>query len=299
VGFYGLDVYSLWESLEAIIQYLDVKDPSTKETALQALRCFEPYRESEGRAYARATLMIPDSCEDEVVHLLKDIRKNMPLYNSDREAVMCAEQNAHVILNAERYYRAMVRAGHTSWNIRDRHMVDTLNRLMDFHGSQAKAIIWEHNTHVGDARATDMDGMYNVGQLVRQEYGLHDVYIVGFGSHMGTVIAGHNWGEQMRVMHMPEAVAGSWEYILHQMGAKDRIIFMEKQLKKELEGKAFDHRAIGVVYHPQYERPGNYVPSIMTERYDAFIYLDETSALRPIHILPDGHQIPETYPFGV
>lgn len=301
VGFYGLDVYSLWESLAAIIAYLDKKDPATKHTAMDALACFEPYSDGEGRAYARASMMVPHLCEDEVIDLLMQIRKNMPSYNTDHEAVMSAEQNAHVIVNAERYYRAMIRPGSGSWNIRDHHMADTLYRLMDFYGPQAKGIVWEHNTHIGDARATDMahQGLVNVGQLVREDRQAHGVYTVGFGSYKGTVVAGQEWGDVMRVMHVPEAMPDSWEHILHQLGASDRIVFMNAEMKSELEGLTFNHRAIGVVYHPRHEKPGNYVPSIITDRYDAFVYLDKTTALHPLHIIPDGFQIPETFPFGV
>jgi erythromycin esterase-like protein len=300
-GFYGLDVYSLWESLEAIINYLDKKDPLTKRTAINAFKCFEPYSDEEGQSYARATLMVPASCENEVVELLIQIRKNMAKYNTDPEDVMSAEQNALVTVNAENYYRAMVRPGPYSWNIRDHHMVDTLNRLVQFHGIHSKAIVWEHNTHVGDARATDMasEGMVNVGQLVNQQHYHHGVYSVGFGSYTGTVMAGHEWGDKMKVMHQPAAIPGSWEFILHQLDAKNRIVFMNEKMKKELGHKEFGHRAIGVVYNPQYEYLGNYVPSKMTDRYDAFVYLDETTALHPLHIKPDGHQMPETCPFGL
>jgi erythromycin esterase len=301
VGFYGLDVYSLWESLAAIIAYLDQKDPAAKHTAMEALACFEPYSDGEGRAYAHATLMVPEICEDEVVGLLTMIRKNMASYNTDREAVMSAEQNAQVIVNAERYYRAMVRGGNKSWNIRDHHMADTLYRLMDFYGPEARGIIWEHNTHIGDARATDMarQGLVNLGQLVREDKEAEGVYLVGFGSNKGTVVAGHEWGDVMRVMHVPEAMPDSWEHILHQLAGKDRIVFLNDDMKRELDGAYFGNRAIGVVYHPRHERPGNYVSSRITDRYDAFIYLDQTTALHPLHIIPDGFQIPETFPFGV
>ena len=300
-GFYGLDVYSLWESLDAIIKYLDKEDPTTKHTAANALRCFEPYSDGEGQAYARATLMVPSLCEDAVVDLLSQIRKNMPRYNTDPEAVMSAEQNAQVIVNAERYYRAMVRPGPDSWNIRDNHMVDTLNRLTEFHGDKAKAIIWEHNTHIGDARATDMvrEGTVNVGQLVNEQHGDDGVFSIGFGSFKGTVIAGREWGGVMRVMHQPEAIPDSWEFLLHQLDSKNRIVFMNEEMKNQIGQKEFGHRAIGVVYHPQYEHLGNYVPSLMPHRYDAFIYIDETSALHPLHIKPDGNQMPETFPFGM
>jgi erythromycin esterase len=300
-GFYGLDVYSLWESLDSIIKYLEKKDLKTNQFAVQALKCFEPYSDGEGSAYARSTLMVPEGCEEEVVDLLMQVRKNMTSYNTDHEAVLSAEQNAQVIVNAERYYRAMVRPGAESWNIRDRHMVDTLNRLMKFHGTTAKAIVWEHNTHIGDARATDMagEGMVNVGQLVNEKHAKDGVYSVGFGSYQGTVIAGEEWGDVMRVVNVPKARTDSWEFMLHQLDAKDRIVFMNEEMKEQLGKKHFYHRAIGVVYRPEYERLGNYVPSLMPHRYDAFIYIDETNALHPLHILPSGKQMPETFPFGV
>lgn len=301
VGFYGLDVYSLWESFESIIQYLDKKDPLTKQTAINALKCFEPYNDGEGQEYATASRMVSSLCENEVIELLSKIRMNAPKYNSDPEAVMSVEQNAQVIVNAERYYRAMVKAGPDSWNIRDRHMVYTLNNLMQFHGPNAKGIVWEHNTHIGDARATDMEaeGMINVGQIINQQHHEEGVYSVGFGSYSGSVIAGREWGDVMQIMKVPDAIKHSWEYELHRLGAKDRIVFKNDEMNKNLKDKQFGHRAIGVVYRPKYESMGNYVPSKMTQRYDAFIYLDETSALHPLHIKPDGHQLPETYPFGV
>jgi erythromycin esterase len=299
-GFYGLDVYSLWESLDAIINYLDKKDPSTKKFALNAMKCFEPYGE-EGQSYARATLVVPSICEDEVINLLTRIRVNMPNYNTDPEAVMSVEQNAQVVVNAERYYRAMIRPGSESWNIRDNHMVDTLNRLMKFHGANAKGIIWEHNTHIGDARATDMasHNTVNVGQLVREQHEQNEVFSIGFGSYRGTVVAGREWADVMSVMNVPEAIPDSWEYMMHQLDSKNRIVFMNKEMKKNLGGRVIGHRAIGVVYHPEYEHLGNYVPSLLPHRYDAFIYLDETSALHPLHIKPDGRQMPETFPFGL
>jgi erythromycin esterase len=301
VGFYGLDVYSLWESLDAIITYLDKEDPATKRTAMEALKCFEPYSDGEGTSYARATLIVPSICEDEVIDLLSQIRKNMPRYDTDEEAVMSAEQNAQVIVNAERYYRAMVRPDAASWNIRDNHMVDTLNRIMKFYQNKGMAIIWEHNTHIGDARATDMaeEGMVNVGQLINKQHASDGVFSIGFGSYKGTVIAGREWGDVMSVMNVPPAKADSWEFILHQLKEKSRIVYMNEQLKKQIGKKKIGHRAIGVVYHPQYEHLGNYVPSLMPYRYNAFIYLEETSALHPLHIKPDGHQMPETFPFGL
>lgn len=301
VGFYGLDVYSLWESMEAIVSYLKVNDPKTLQAAVRTLRCLEPYRANEGQTYASASRLVPELCESEVVNLLREIQGNMLHYNTDHENVFSTAQNAHVAVNAERYYRAMVRGGASSWNIRDKHMVSTLNRLMDFHGKGAKTIVWEHNTHIGDARATDMakQGMVNVGQLIADQHAKHEVVTVGFGSYQGSVIAGREWGDEMRKMTVPPAINGSWENMLHHLdSSKNKIIMLDKIKDEPLLKEPIGHRAIGVVYHPEFEQYGNYVQSVMTQRYGAFIFLDETTALHPLHITPDGHQIPDTFPFG-
>jgi erythromycin esterase-like protein len=194
----------------------------------------------------------------------------------------------------------MVRGGASSWNVRDRHMAETLERLLCHHGSGSRAIVWEHNTHIGDARFTDMadHGMVNVGQLVRERRGEEDVVLVGFGSHRGSVIAGSEWGAPMERMRVPPAREGSWEDVLHRAGEEDRLLIFP-----DLEGDGIveprDHRAIGVVYDPAYERYGNYVPTVLSSRYDAFLYIDETQALHPLHIRPreDGEP-PETFPSG-
>ncbi len=187
-------------------------------------------------------------------------------------------------MNAEKYYRAMIRGGPDSWNIRDRHMAEALNRIRRFHGPKAKAIIWEHNTHIGDARATDMadDGMVNVGQLVREQNGSESVFAVGFGTHRDTVIAADAWGHPMEVMEVPSAVAGSWEDLMHRAGDNNKILVFKGMAGEEFH-RPIGHRAIGVVYHPEYER-GNYVPSIMAERYDAFVFVDESQALHPLEL---------------
>lgn len=301
-GFYGLDVYSLWESLEAILEYLEKTDPVALAAAKSALKCFEPYGYDEGHSYARASLLVPELCQQEVIRMLTSIRQNIASYNSDYENVFSAEQNAWVAVNAEKYYRAMVRGGALSWNIRDMHMTETLERLMKFHGSGAKAVIWEHNTHIGDARATDMatDGMINIGQLIRERHASAGVVLVGFGSYEGSVIAGREWGDIMRKMTVPAAQPGSWENIFHQAAeGTDKLLMMDRIKYEEVVATPIGHRAIGVVYNPEYEKYGNYVPSIIPLRYDAFVFLDKTRALHPLHIQPDGHQIPETFPFGV
>jgi erythromycin esterase-like protein len=301
-GFYGLDVYSLSESMEAIIKYLEKNDKQALIAAKRAVQCFEPYGSDEGQSYARASTLVPELCEREVVNLLSEIRSRMHLYNSDIENVFSTEQNAHIAVNAEKYYRAMIRGGPASWNIRDRHMVATLDRLMKFHGEHAKAVIWEHNTHIGDARATDMasEGMVNVGQLVTEQHAREGVVAVGFGSYKGSVIAGRQWGDVMRKVPVPKAMNGSWEQLFHLAGGgKNKLLMMHGLKENGALSDYIGHRAIGVVYNPEYEMYGNYVPSIMPSRYDAFIFIDETKALHPLHIKPDGHQIPETYPFGV
>ncbi|HEY2854843.1 MAG TPA: erythromycin esterase family protein [Gemmatimonadaceae bacterium] len=307
VGFYGLDVYSLWDSMRAVVDYLESKDPQFAAGARRAYRCFEPYGEDE-QEYARATYLVPTSCEDEAVSVLRELRQRSPEYAEDgRESYFNAEQNAFVAKNAELYYRTMVRGGSQSWNVRDHHMVDTLDRLMAHHqhyNPEARAIIWEHNTHVGDARFTNMAsaGMVNVGQLVRQAHGGDGVVIVGFGSHHGTVIAGDEWGAPMKRMRVPEARSGSWEDYMHEaVGDRASALLVFEDADDggipELD-EPLAHRAIGVVYEPSHERWGNYVPTLIPRRYDAFIFIDETRALSPLHMPVNVREVPETFPSG-
>lgn len=304
VGFYGLDVYSLWESMTSIIDYLAENAPEALDTARHAYLCFEPYGE-DAQSYAWHTSLVPDSCEDEVVDLLSEVRRNVHQYPGDPEASFDVEQNARVAVNAERYYRAMVRGGPASWNVRDRHMADTLDQLMEYHDSlhpngRAKAIVWEHNTHVGDARATDMAraGMVNVGQLVRAQNDPQDVVLVGFGSYHGSVVAGREWGAPMEQMPVPAAQPGSWEHVLHEANRGNRLLFADQLRAHRTSLTPRGHRAIGVVYNPRQEA-GNYVPTVLPERYDAFLYLDETDALHPLHIEPESDKPPGTFPWNL
>jgi erythromycin esterase len=304
VGFYGLDVYSLWDSMHAVISYLESVDPSLARSARAAYRCFEPYAE-DVQEYARATAIVPTTCEREAVAVLSALRANASEYREDgADAYFNAEQNALVARNAELYYRTMVRGGPTSWNVRDTHMVETLERLMKHHGPEAKAIVWEHNTHIGDARFTDMAraGMYNVGQLVRQAHDADDVVLVGFGAHRGTVIAGAEWGAPMRRMRVPNARAGSFEDALAESGRGDALLLFDGTDDGGVPGldEPIGHRAIGVVYDPRHEGWGNYVPTIVPRRYDAFLYFEETTGVDALHmpVLVDG-EAPETYPSGM
>jgi erythromycin esterase len=303
VGFYGLDVYSLWDSMRAVMAYLEKVDPALAANARRAYNCFEPYAE-DVQEYARATALLPTSCEDEAVAVLRQLRTRAAEYRDEGpERYFNAEQNAIVARNAELYYRTMVRGGPSSWNVRDRHMVETLDRLMEHHGQAAKAIVWEHNTHVGDARFTDMAraGMVNVGQLTRQAHGDDGVVLVGFGTHRGTVIAAEEWGAPMERMRVPPARNGTLEEELHEAAVGDALLLFEDSDSGGVPGlqHPIGHRAIGVVYDPDAERWGNYVPTVVPRRYDAFLYIDETRAVDPLHMpVHVGGEPPETYPSG-
>jgi erythromycin esterase-like protein len=302
VGFYGLDVYSLWDSLRAVRDYLVEHRPEQVKAAREAFRCFEPFGE-DPQSYARAAALVPADCEAEVVELLRELRGVAHTgQDGSRAARFSAEQNARAAAGAEAYYRSTVGGGPQSWNIRDRHMVETLEQLMAYHGEGAKAVVWAHNTHVGDARWTDMAGagMVNVGQLVREAHGEDDVVIVGFGCHSGDVIASDQRGGETMSIPMPPARAGSVEDLLHDwLGEDSRSLFL---LGEDLPGWAADrrdHRAVGVVYQPVRELWGNYVPTVLGRRYDAFLWFDRTTSLAPLHGEDGGGASAETWPSGL
>lgn len=303
VGFYGLDVYSLWDSLHETMAFLRRRDPRSLDAARRALRCFQPYGE-EAQEYARATLYGDESCRDEVIELLTSVRAAVAHDGGDsNESQFVAEQNALVVKNAENYYRTMVRADNDSWNIRDRHMAETLDRLLMHHGRDSKAIVWAHNTHIGDAHATDMadDGMINLGQLARENYGEDDAVLVGFGTHRGTVIAGDYWDAPWNEMRVPPAREDSWEDVLHRVNKADQLfVFSHERSREMLDWRG--HRAIGVVYRPTREQYGNFVPTVLPRRYDAFLFIDRSTGVRPLFGPRDvelAEEIPETYPTGV
>jgi erythromycin esterase-like protein len=293
VGFYGLDVYSLWNSRHELIGWLREHEPEHAGTAIQALRCFEPFGE-DGAEYAFASRFAPSSCEQTVVDLLHDLmtEDGKREFAGDPEGRFSAEQNAAVVADAERYYRAMVRGSAESWNVRDVHMADTLDRLLGHAGE--KAVVWEHNTHIGDARATDMAaaGMVNVGQLLRERHGTDDVVLVGFGGHRGGVLAGDEWGAQMKRMPVPPARSGSLEAFLHDLVGADALVVVPRGDVPEWLRRRLEHRAIGVVYRPERERWGNYVPTVLGERYDAFLYLEDTSPVQPLHLERADEHVP-------
>ncbi|HEU4403678.1 MAG TPA: erythromycin esterase family protein [Polyangiaceae bacterium] len=304
VGFYGLDVYSLWESMAEVVRYLEKVDPSSAARARGAYECFAPYGE-EAENYAWGASLSPPGCQDEVARVLSELRASASGYayaDGGREAHFHAEQNALVAKNAEAYYRSMVSSGHASWNVRDGHMAETLERLMRFHGPAAKAIVWEHNTHIGDARYTDMidEGEINVGQLVRERHGAEGVVLVGFSTYEGTVIAGDAWGAPMRVMTVPPGREKSHEDALHRVGRGDALFLFGGQASAPALLEPRGHRAVGVVYRPSFERYGNYVPTVLPRRYDALLYIERSRALEPLHAV-ERHEadLAETYPTGL
>ncbi|WP_017572518.1 erythromycin esterase family protein [Nocardiopsis halotolerans] len=300
-GFFGLDVYSLWESLYAVLEWLRENMPEQVGPALRAYRCFEPYGE-DPQSYAHATRLVPESCEAEVVDLLAGLRGQVGGPTDDGLADFAARQNAEVLAGAERYYRSMVRGGAESWNVRDHHMADTLDRLMAHHGPDARAIVWEHNTHVGDARATDMSaaGLVNVGQLVRERHEEEGVVIVGFGTYEGRVTAAREWGETPEPMPVSAAREGSVEDLLHGavQGDAGLLILTGEEANDPFGDEILPHRAIGVVYHPGRDRRRNYVPTVLGERYDAFVFVDHTHALTPLHSVERDSGEEETWPTG-
>lgn len=280
VGFYGLDVYSLWDSMRRVSEWLALNAPEELPVAEDAWRCFLPSYEDPER-YAVRTRMLSQSCEPQVVELLTRTRRRA--FSGDWSA-FDARQNAEVAAAAEHYYRVMLRGDRGSWNIRDTHMADTVDRLAATFGPASRAVIWAHNTHVGDARATDMAsaGMVNIGQLLRERHGRHRVVLIGTASHRGTVLAAPAWGAEPVVYRVPPATAGSHEDLLHRrIGHDDVLVFGTSGLFDDWRG----HRAIGVVYDPRRE-VGNFVPTLLDDRYDALLWFEETAAITPLRREP-------------
>jgi erythromycin esterase len=232
-------------------------DATGAGAAWQAYRCFEPYSE-DPQAYAWATRFVPEDCEDEVVTLLAAAQKK-----AESGDELGLRQNAEVVAGAERYYRAMVAGGAQSWNVRDQHMAGTLDRLLAAYGAEAKGVVWAHNTHVGDARATDMAeaGEVNIGQLARDRYGRDQVVLVGFGTHRGRVIAAEAWGAPMATLPVPAARPGSLEAVMHEGAPAQALLIVPPSGEAGVLVDWLGHRAVGVVYHPQRDHWANYVPT--------------------------------------
>ncbi len=296
-GFYGMDVYCLWESVSELMPYIQGNDTLT-QIARSVAGCFQPFNGS-GQDYAISVLNASATCKTQTERLYRSVfNATGGGETATTEDAFVAQQNALVAYNAERYYSAMVQSSALSWNIRDDHMAQTVERLLQFHGSDSKVIIWAHNTHIGDARYTDMasSGEFNLGQLMREQFGRENVYAVGFGGYQGKVIASTAWEGSIETMNVPSAQRGSWEHLLHQQGGGNRILLSSELKNISSLNKAIGHRAIGVVYAPHNER-GNYVPSVIPERYDAFLYFERTTALQPLYT-DARNEPPDTYPWG-
>ncbi|MBA9006789.1 erythromycin esterase family protein [Thermomonospora cellulosilytica] len=301
VGFYGLDLYSLWDSLRSVLDHVADHRPDYVEEALAAYRCFEPYGE-DPQEYARHRALAPEGCADEIMALLTRLRRAAaPPQDGDPARELNAWQNAEVAAGAERYYRTMIGGGVESWNVRDVHMADTLDRLLGFHGPDSRAVVWAHNTHVGDARATPMadHGMVNLGQLVRERHGRDRVVVVGFAGGHGQVIAAPRWGAAMEAMPVPRPVPGSLEALLAGDAELDHALFVFSDgPDQDWLNVTRGHRAIGVVYDPDRDHR-QFVPTRLAERYDALCWFSRMSALVPLHMEAARRGELETVPSGV
>jgi erythromycin esterase-like protein len=307
VSFYGLDLYSVFASMEAVINYLQSVDPEAAQVARQRYGCFEPFSGDKDLYAYSAGLGIVQGCEAEAVAMLQELRRKRESYVqiSPDDSYFYALMSAMVARDGERYYRAMYGGGADSWNLRDVHMTNTLDQLLEHFGPDTRVVVWEHNTHIGDFRATaDADGMVNVGQLVRERHPGESV-AVGFGTFEGSVTASSGWGEYPQFMKVPPAVPGSYDNVFHQ-GEASSFLLPLKPLRARGEADGLDEwrgqRAIGVVYNPRPER-GNYVPTLLAERYDAYIHIDRTRAVQPTNLaFTQQESVPlweaETYPTG-
>jgi len=301
VGFFGLDVYSLSTSIQAVLAYLDDVDPAAARVARERYGCLTPW-EADPATYGRMALSGRyRECERDVTSMLTDLlRKRLQYSERDGERYFDATQNARVVADAERYYRIMYYGSAESWNLRDRHMYDTLEALLQAGGSRAKAVVWEHNSHIGDARYTEMSsrGELNIGQLVREAYG-NECYLIGFGTDSGTVAAADDWDGPMRVKEVRGSHAESYERQCHESGVASFLLALgpERELRRRLTEPRLE-RAIGVIYRPQTELASHYFQAVLPRQFDEYCWFDRTSAVTPLDTAR-LRGMPETYPFGL
>ncbi|HEY6870837.1 MAG TPA: erythromycin esterase family protein, partial [Novosphingobium sp.] len=299
---HGLDVYSLGESIHAVVAYLEAHDPAAAAEARRRYGCLVPWQDEPqhyGRAVEHGQLA---GCEEAVVAQLGDLlARRMQYLGQDGEDFFDAEQNARIVRGAEQYYRAMFRGSVASWNLRDRHMFDTLTRLLA-HRADARMVIWAHNSHVGNAAATAMGwhGEFNIGELVRTAFGDQAV-LIGFGTDRGTVAAASDWGADMQVMSVRPAREDSWEAAFRRTGYARSLTDWRGSRRKalaEVLSQTLLERAIGVVYRPETERSSHYFEAVLADQFDAFVWFEETRALSPLG--PEHPQgAPELWPFGL
>jgi erythromycin esterase-like protein len=311
VGFYGLDLYSLHSSIEAVLQYLDKIDPVAAEQARARYACFDHFGKDE-QAYGYATgFGIAESCEEEVVDQLLEIHRRAMQYArlDGRVAIdnyFYAWQNAKLVRNAERYYRSMFSGRVLSWNLRDSHMAETLDSLLRFLSAQdrqTRIVVWEHNSHLGDASATAMgkEGEWNVGQLVRQRYG-NDAVLVGLTTYSGTVTAASNWDAPAERKYVRPALPDSYESLFHDAGIPRFLLtFRGNTSATAALRRQMLERAIGVIYRPETERYSHYFTARLSDQFDVVIHFDETRAVEPLERTSEWEigEVPETFPTGI
>lgn len=309
-GVYGLDLYSLHASIDAVLRYLERVDPSAAERARERYACFEAVGSDDPQAYGYvASRGLAETCEEDVVRQLAELRHCADEYRAQdalagEEDFFSAEQNARLVANAEEYYRSMFRGRASSWNLRDTHMVETLDAVierLERDGDRARLCVWAHNSHLGDARATAMGrgGELNVGQLVRERHG-REACLVGFTTYTGTVTATHDWDEPARRRDVRPALAGSVEALFHRLDPSRFLLDLRTPAVRSALGNELLERAIGVIYRPETERMSHYFEVDLPQQFDLVIHIDETTALKPLERQPawDGGvaEVPETYP---
>ena len=302
VAFHGLDLYSLYDSIRAVLKYLDEVDPETARVARERYGCLTPWQ-SDPATYGHAALTgTYPTCESEVAVVLTELLHKRRAYaERDGERFMDAVQNARLVANAEQYYRIMYYGSRASWNLRDSHMFETLKTLLAFYGQKSKAIIWAHNSHVGDAAATEMfsRGEYNIGHLCRKEFG-DGAYAIGFGTNGGTVAAASNWDGPMEIKKVLPAISESYESTCHAAAVPSFCLALRELERNGLEGlrKPRQERAIGVIYRPESELASHYFQAVLPDQFDEYIWFDESKAVTPFEtkVL---EEMPDTYPFGL
>lgn len=310
-GFYGLDLYSMNASIEAVLGYLDKVDPGAAKRARERYACFDCFGGDTQKYGYQVALGHGYSCEDSVVSQFVELySRSAELARLDGRVAaddfFVAEQNARLVKNAEQYYRTMYRSDVSSWNLRDSHMVETLLELgthLTIKDRPPKMVVWAHNSHLGDARATRMGqrGEWNVGQLMRQKFG-DEVVLVGFTTYQGTVTASSDWGSQAERKRVRPALHGSFEALFHQVGLKRFLLpFRRKEFLKTVLREPLLERAIGVIYRPESERLSHYFHANLPEQFDAVIHIDETRAVEPLERSStwDLGEAPETFPSGI
>lgn len=303
VGFFGLDLYSLHTSARAVIDYLEDVDPDLADVARWRYGCLSPW-EADPAAYGHAALTGRyRDCERQVVAMLRDLHERRQAYaQRDGERYFDAAQNAELVANAERYYRVMYYGSRASWNLRDTHMFDTLERLLAAHGSTGKAVVWAHNSHIGDASATEMAarGEINLGQLCRERFAERACRI-GFGTDRGTVAAASVWDGPMEIKRVRPAHARSYERVFHRTGRPGLVLSLSRNANLEVIGELAEprlQRAIGVIYRPDSELASHYFEAELPAQFDEYIWIDETTAISPLSTKAlEG--LPDTYPFGI